>query len=144
MKNRFPGFEKCLAMMRSRNPVEREEGFGVLLPEAKRFVPELIAAFRSGLRCDGSDTGPAPWSSTTTMNLSEYGIAFRLDHIQLNALRWCGLDTTRVCSIASPGPPSARQAGEEISQQAMSLEIGAPRVAAVRPAALPMGEPTGM
>lgn len=52
---RFPGFEKCLAMMKKHSPQEQEEGFNSLEPHAGEAVSELIAAFRTetdhGLRC---------------------------------------------------------------------------------------------
>jgi hypothetical protein len=54
-KRRFPGLAKCLRMMRSRNAVVREDGFGWLLPRAADFLPELVAEFGRerdhGLRC---------------------------------------------------------------------------------------------
>ena len=55
MKARFPGFNKCMEMMRSQNPQIQEDGFHFLLPEAPQYVQELIEAFQSeqglGLRC---------------------------------------------------------------------------------------------
>jgi len=55
MKNRFPGFKRCMAMMRSRDPHEQEDGFHCLLPRAGDHVDELIDAFIHevdyGLRC---------------------------------------------------------------------------------------------
>jgi hypothetical protein len=54
-KRRFPGFAKCLHMMRSRNAVVSEDGFGWLLPRPSEFLPELMAEFGRerdhGLRC---------------------------------------------------------------------------------------------
>jgi HEAT repeat protein len=41
---RFPGFERCLKMMRHSGEVS-EEGFGLLLPHAAKYLPQLIAAF---------------------------------------------------------------------------------------------------
>jgi hypothetical protein len=53
--NRFPGFKKCLAMMRDRDPQTREDGFHGLLPRAREFLPQLIDEFRAekqpGVRC---------------------------------------------------------------------------------------------
>jgi HEAT repeat protein len=43
--NRFPGFERCLKMMRHSNPAVNEEGFGLLGPHAAEYLPQLIAAF---------------------------------------------------------------------------------------------------
>lgn len=55
MKAKFPGFMKCMEMMRSRDPQTQEDGFHRLLPHASEHVGELIAAFHSetdfGLRC---------------------------------------------------------------------------------------------
>jgi hypothetical protein len=45
MKERFPGFRKCLAMMRNRDPQTREDGFHWLRPHAGEYVSELIEAF---------------------------------------------------------------------------------------------------
>lgn len=42
---RFPGFERCLKMMRSSNGSVREEGFGWLAERAAEYLPQLIAAF---------------------------------------------------------------------------------------------------
>jgi hypothetical protein len=55
-KDRFPGFAKCLEMMRRRDPLTREQGFHALRPRTAEFVEELIAEFRAetkdhGLRC---------------------------------------------------------------------------------------------
>jgi hypothetical protein len=55
MKARFPGFAKCMALMRKRDPQAQEDGFHWLLPHAGEYVPELIEAFGQeadqGLRC---------------------------------------------------------------------------------------------
>ena len=55
MKDKFPGFKKCMEMMRSRNPGTSEDGFHWLLAEASDHVQELIEAFRTeedvGIRC---------------------------------------------------------------------------------------------
>ena len=55
MKPKFPGFKKCMEMMRSRDPQVQEDGFHWLLPHAPEHVGELIDAFHSeedfGLRC---------------------------------------------------------------------------------------------
>jgi hypothetical protein len=55
MKAKFPGFKKCMAMMRKRDGQTREEGFHWLLPHAGAFVHELIEEFGKeedlGLRC---------------------------------------------------------------------------------------------
>jgi hypothetical protein len=45
MKARFPGLDKCLAMMRGKNPAVQEDGFHWLLPHAGQFAPQLIAEF---------------------------------------------------------------------------------------------------
>jgi len=55
-KRQFPGFAKCLQMMRKRDPQTQEDGFHWLRPRANEFVEELIAEFRAekkerGLRC---------------------------------------------------------------------------------------------
>ena len=42
---RFPGFERCLKMMRSSNGSVREDGFGWLEDRAAEYLPQLIAAF---------------------------------------------------------------------------------------------------
>ena len=55
MKARFPGFKKCMAMMRKRDPQTQEDGFHLLLPHAGAHVQELIEEFSKekahGLRC---------------------------------------------------------------------------------------------
>lgn len=55
MKDRFPGFKKCMAMMRKRDSMTQEEGFRWLLPHAAEHLPELIEEFGKekdhGLRC---------------------------------------------------------------------------------------------
>jgi len=55
MKARFPGFKKCMAMMRKRDPQTQEDGFHWLLPHAGEHVHELIEEFgkeeNHGLRC---------------------------------------------------------------------------------------------
>ena len=55
MKDKFPGFNKCMEMMRDRNPGTSEEGFHWLLAEASGQVQELIEAFHTeedfGIRC---------------------------------------------------------------------------------------------
>lgn len=52
---RFPGYRRCLAMMRRRDPLIQEAGFQLLLPHAAEHVRALIGEFRrerdSGLRC---------------------------------------------------------------------------------------------
>lgn len=55
MGTRYPGFKKCMAMMRKRDPLAQEEGFHLLRPHASEHVGELIEEFRResdlGLRC---------------------------------------------------------------------------------------------
>ncbi len=55
MKAKFPGFKKCMAMMRKRDPLTKEDGFHWLLPHAGEYVHELIEEFGKekdhGLRC---------------------------------------------------------------------------------------------
>jgi HEAT repeats len=55
MKRRFPGFKKCMAMMRKHDPQIQEDGFHWLLPYAGDYVQELIEEFSNekghGLRC---------------------------------------------------------------------------------------------
>jgi len=41
----FPGFDKCLQIMRSSNGDTSESGFGWIDDRAAEFVPQLIAAF---------------------------------------------------------------------------------------------------
>ena len=41
----FPGFERCVKMMRHSNPAVNEEGFGWLEPRAAEYLSQLIAAF---------------------------------------------------------------------------------------------------
>ena len=54
-KYKFPGFQACMKMMRSRDPQTQEEGFYLLLPHASEFVEQLIVEFHAeenhGLRC---------------------------------------------------------------------------------------------
>jgi hypothetical protein len=42
MVEKFPGFEKCMAMMRRRNAAIQEGGYHWLLPRSREFVPELV------------------------------------------------------------------------------------------------------
>jgi hypothetical protein len=55
MTAKFPGFNKCMAMMRKRDPQTQEDGFHWLLPHAGKHVHELIEEFGKendhGLRC---------------------------------------------------------------------------------------------
>jgi hypothetical protein len=55
MKATFPGFKKCMAMMRKRDGQTREDGFHWLLPHAGEHVHELIKEFGDeedlGVRC---------------------------------------------------------------------------------------------
>jgi hypothetical protein len=55
MKAKFPGFKKCMAMMRKHAPQTQEEGFHWLLPNAGEYTHELIDEFIKekdlGLRC---------------------------------------------------------------------------------------------
>jgi hypothetical protein len=55
MKARFPGFAKCMELMRKHNPQLQEEGFAILRPHAHEYVDELIEEFGRetdlGLRC---------------------------------------------------------------------------------------------
>ena len=45
MKDRFPGFKKCMAMMKKGRGQTMEDGFHWLLPHATEHVHELIEAF---------------------------------------------------------------------------------------------------
>jgi len=55
VKDRFPGFDECMHLMRKHDPQLKEEGFGYLLPRSHDYVDALIAEFRAesnhGLRC---------------------------------------------------------------------------------------------
>src|SRR5262245_29537134 len=55
MKQRFPGYSACLAMMRKHDPQIQEDGFHWLLPRAAEHVEALIEDFgreqEHGLRC---------------------------------------------------------------------------------------------
>ena len=55
MRMKFPGFKKCMSMMRKRAPQTQEDGFHWLLPHAGEHVHELIEEFDKeedhGLRC---------------------------------------------------------------------------------------------
>ena len=54
-KRKFPGFDRCMELMRKHDPVLQEEGFGLLMPHAQEYVCELITEFGKetdhGLRC---------------------------------------------------------------------------------------------
>jgi hypothetical protein len=54
-EDQFPGFDRCMWMMRRHDPAIQEEGFHALLPHARDHLPELIREFRAetdhGLRC---------------------------------------------------------------------------------------------
>src|SRR5687767_10911182 len=43
----FPGYKKCLALMRKHNPQLREDGFHALLPHAADHLAELIREFHT-------------------------------------------------------------------------------------------------
>ena len=43
---RFPGYKKCLALMRKHDPHLQEEGFHALLPHVAEHVDALIRDFR--------------------------------------------------------------------------------------------------
>ena len=45
MKPKFPGFKKCMAMMRKSNPQTLENGFHWLQARAREHVRDLIEAF---------------------------------------------------------------------------------------------------
>jgi hypothetical protein len=47
MKDKFPGFKKCMAMMRKHDGQTQEDGFHWLLPHAGDFVRELIEEFKN-------------------------------------------------------------------------------------------------
>ena len=55
MQEKFPGFKKCMAMMRNRNSQVQEDGFHWLQPHALEHVHVLIEEFGGekvhGLRC---------------------------------------------------------------------------------------------
>jgi hypothetical protein len=55
MKTKFPGFAKCMELVRKHNPQLQEDGFALLRPHAHEYVGELIEEFqresKSGLRC---------------------------------------------------------------------------------------------
>ena len=44
-REKFPGFEKCMAMMKSRDGEARETGFSWLLTRAGEYVDQLIEEF---------------------------------------------------------------------------------------------------
>ena len=46
MKDRFPGFKRCMAMMRKHNPQTQEDGFYFLHSRANEYIDELIIEFR--------------------------------------------------------------------------------------------------
>ena len=55
MSRGYPGFRRCMWMLRRRDPQVQEEGFHLLRPRAGEHVHELISEFRAGqdrgLRC---------------------------------------------------------------------------------------------
>ena len=55
MKESFPGYSACLAMMREHDPLIQEDGFHWLLPGASEHLEEFIEDFRReegrGLKC---------------------------------------------------------------------------------------------
>src|SRR5262249_38516543 len=55
-RRRFPGFERCLKMMRSSNGSVSEEGFGWLAERATDYLPQFIAAF-----WDDDNAAIRPW-----------------------------------------------------------------------------------
>jgi hypothetical protein len=55
-KDRFPGFAKCMVLMRNRDPQVQEDGFHWLRAHCAEFAIELIFEFRAeakdfGLKC---------------------------------------------------------------------------------------------
>ena len=44
-KERFPGFEGCMKLMRKHDAQLQEEGFHALLPYARKYIDELIDEF---------------------------------------------------------------------------------------------------
>jgi len=54
-KEKFPGFNECMRLMRKHDPQLKEEGFGYLLSRSHDYVDALIAEFQAerdhGLRC---------------------------------------------------------------------------------------------
>jgi HEAT repeat protein len=46
-KTKFPGFKKCMEMMRQRDPQVQEDGFHTLRPRVAEFLHELIEAFEN-------------------------------------------------------------------------------------------------
>lgn len=54
-RREFPGFAKCMELMRQSDPQLQEDGFHWLAPRAGKFIHELIAEFRleedQGLKC---------------------------------------------------------------------------------------------
>ncbi len=55
MKQRFPGIDKCLAMMRKRDPQVAEDGFHWLESRASEYLDRLVEEFRRetdhGVQC---------------------------------------------------------------------------------------------
>jgi len=55
VKDKFPGFDECMRLMRKHDPQLKEEGFGYLLPRSHDYVDALIAEFQTesdhGARC---------------------------------------------------------------------------------------------
>jgi len=54
-KDKFPGFEKCMELIRKSDPQLQEDGFNWLRPRAAKHLKELIKEFRTetnhSLRC---------------------------------------------------------------------------------------------
>jgi len=55
----FPGFDRCMEMMREHDALTQEDGFHLLLPHAHEYVPQLIAAFE--VEKDRGDSGLGFW-----------------------------------------------------------------------------------
>lgn len=47
MKDRFPGFEVCMQMMRQHDAMTAEDGFHWLFSRTGEFVDELVVEFHS-------------------------------------------------------------------------------------------------
>jgi hypothetical protein len=112
-KNRFPGFAKCMAMMRKRNPQVQEDGFHWLRPHTAQFVEELMAEFRAetkdfGLKCwlleligEARDQRAFPLLVELLQSSDE-----RLRDRAITALRHLNTpETRRVLFEAKVGPP---------------------------------------
>ena len=86
MKTDYPGFDKCMKMMRSRDPQTQEDGFHWLVPHANENISELIKEFEDE---DEEDRGLQCWlMELITTAKSPKALSFFSTHLNSNNWRF--------------------------------------------------------